>query len=89
MVTSESISEILGTFETSNWRRMEKIIWTKHIRNRSVSRSQEGKEYPMINKMEDCLVVKSYVGTVSKTLKLRKIETRIEVKERQGKDASS
>jgi hypothetical protein len=69
VVISESISEILETFEMSSRKRMEKIIWTNHMRNTSVSRSQEGKEYLMINKMEDGLVVKCCVGIVSKTLK--------------------
>jgi hypothetical protein len=33
MVTSDSISEILGSFKMWSWRRME-IIWTNHMRNK-------------------------------------------------------
>ena len=40
----------LENFEKWCWRRIRKIIWTDHMRNRKVLHGEEGKEYPTYNK---------------------------------------
>jgi hypothetical protein len=46
----ENTSEIPGSFEMWCWRRMDKISWTDHVRNKSVTKTKGGEEYPANNK---------------------------------------